>query len=204
MAFFSSSTCLYSVDGRGSPLILKARHVDGLLARCTVPTVVTVATSSLCGVTSDVFVKRKMKPLTVSNLTLAFPLVGLTTTFNSLIKIKTSALISIGLKRGSCRKTGGILKGMLILGMILKLTFALIFVLLLSPVLCFFKTDRGAVSCTHSCVGIVLVKGIVARVCLKLGTILHSSNFPGLTVCTALTSIIVGYMLGPLFVFNFN
>lgn len=203
------SLCLYAlgvvnVAKRGAPATLNARGVKGLLVRCTVPTVVTVATSSLCGVMSDVFVNRKINPVTVSKLTLAFPLVGLTTTFNSLIKIKTTALISMGLKRGSCSATRHILKGMLILGVVVKLTFAVLALVFLSPVLCFFKNDSRAIKCTHSCVGIVLCNGIVARLCLKLGTILHSTNRPRGTVCTAVTAIIVGAVLSPLFVCNFN
>lgn len=189
---------------RGTPATLNARGVKGLLVRCTVPTVITVATSSLCGVMSDVFVKRKIKHVTVSNLTLAFPLVGLTTTFNSLMKMKTTALVSIGLKRGSCSATRQILNGILILGVVVNLTFAILALLFLSPVLCFFKKDRIAVKCTHSCVRIVLLNGIVARLCLNLGTILHSTKRPRGTVCTAVTAMIVGAVLSPMFVFIFS
>lgn len=192
------------VTKRGAPSTLKARDVNGLLVRCTIPTVVTVATSSLCGVMSDVFVNRNIKAVTVSKLTLAFPLVGLTTTFNSLINIKTSALVSIGLKRESCSATRHILNGIFILGVILKITFVVVIVLFLSPVLCFFKNDSRAINCTESCVRVVLLKGTIARLCLKLGTILHSSKRPRGTVCTAVTAIIVGAVLSPIFVCNFN
>lgn len=193
-----------NVAKRGAPATLKARGVKGLLVRCTVPTVVTVATSSLCGVISDVFVNRKMKTVTVSKLTLAFPLVGLTTTFNSLINIKTTALISIGLKRGSCSATRQMLNGILMLGVVVKLTFAIIALVFLSPVLCFFNNDSTAMNCTHSCVIIVLLNGIIARLCLNLGTMLHSTKRPRGTVITAVTAIIVGAVLSPIFVCNFN
>lgn len=194
----------WDVTGAKAPARLKARPVKGLLLRCTVPTVVTVATSSLCGVMSDVFVNRNMNPLTVSKLTVAFPLVGLTTTFNSLININTSALISMGLKRGSCTATRGVLNGMIALGFVVNVKFDVLALLFLSPVLCFFKTDPSAVSCTQSCVIVVLLNGIVARVCLKLGTLLHTSKRPRGTVATAVAAMVVGAVLSPVFVCLFR
>lgn len=192
------------VRGGRTALRLNAGPINGLLIRCTLPTVVTVATTSLCGVISHMFVNRNMKTVTVSNLTVAFPFVGLATTFKTNINMKTSATVDIGLKRGSCTATRGVLNGAVSLGLVVNVKLDVVYLLFLSPVLEFFKTDSRALVCTRRCVIVVLLNGIIDRVCFNVGTLLQTTDGPGRTVCTAVFAIMVGIVLSTLFVLIFG
>lgn len=187
--------------GRGGPRVLNARGIKGLLLRCSVPTVVKVALASLCGVVSDMFVNRNINTVTVSNLTVSFPLVGLLITFYALIKINNTAVSSVHLKRGSASNTRGILKGMAILYIVGSVFCKNVALLFLSQVLFFFKTDRSALPCTHSFVRVVLVKDPIACMVVKLGGVVHTANCPQGTVLSSVLAIKYGVVLTPIFVF---
>lgn len=206
-------SCLYAAWGamaarrvtrRASPHVLKARGVKGLLLRCSVPTVVKVAVASLCGVVSDVFVKRNMKTVTVSNLTVAFPLVGLIMTFYMLVSTNKTAVSSVHLKRGSVRNTARILNGALVLYLVGSMMFNNVTFVFLSPVLGFFNTDPTALPCTHSFVRMVLLNAPIACAVVKLGGMVHTAKCPGGTVLASLMAMLTGMVVTPVFVFRFR
>ncbi len=183
---------------------LNAGPINELLTRCTVPTVVTVVTASLCGVISHVFVNRNIKPVTVDNLTIAFPFVGLSNTFNTTMNINSSALVDIDLNHGSCSHTRLVFNDGVALGIIVNVIFKTIYLVFLSPVLHLFNTSSRALPCTERCARVVLTKGIVARLCLNVGTILQSTSVPHITVKLAVLAIVIGAVLSPIFVCIFR
>lgn len=203
LSFFVRRWEFEHVDG-GSPRVLKGRDVNGLLLRCSVPTVVKVAVASVCGVVSDVFVKRNMNTVTVTKLTIDFPLVGLIITFYALISTKNSALTSVQLKRGSVGKTARVLSRALVLYVAGSFFFKVLSFVFLSSVLIFFNTDTSALPCTHDFVRIVLLKAPVACAVVKLGGIVHTAKCPGGTVVASVTAILSGVVLTPVFVFRFR
>lgn len=184
--------------------MLKARHVNGLLIRCSVPTVVNVAVASLCGVVSDVFVNRNMNPVNVTKLTVAFPLVGLIITFYAVMSTNNSAVSSVQLKRGSLSKTARMLKGALVFYLIGTFVFNNVSFVFLSSVLHFFNTDGSALPCTHSFVRIVLLNAPIACAVVNLGGVVHTAKCPGGTVLASVMAMIYGVVLTPVFVFRFS
>ncbi len=156
---------------------------------------------TLCGIISHVFVNRNINTLTVSNVALAFPVVGVLNTFKVLMKRKATTCASVLLKGGGRRGIHEVLPGTVCVALFLCVLVTLSVVLFLRPVLGVFKNSRTAVPCTGRCLRVLVPNGVLLGVDFSFGGVVHTTKRPVQTVCALLVNTTVGIVLSPVFVF---
>ena len=187
-----------------SPLVLGTESISKLLTQYAIPAIIAMTASSLYNMADSIFIGQGVGPLAISGLALTFPLMNLAAAFGSLVGVGASTLVSVKLGQKDYEGANKVLGNVLVLNIILGLTFTLVFMMLIDPILYFFGASENTISYARDYMNVILMGNVVTHMYLGLNAVLRSSGFPKLAMYATLSSVVINCMLIPLFIFGFG
>ncbi len=121
-----------------SPVALGNESVWKLLLQYAIPSVIAMTASSLYNIIDSIFIGQGVGALAISGLAITFPLMNLGAAFGSLVGVGASTLMSLRLGQKDYSSANNILGNVFVLNLILGLTYSLVVLLFLDPILYFF------------------------------------------------------------------
>ena len=97
-----------------------------------------------------------------------------------------------------------VLGNVLVLNVVLGLAFTLVFMLLLDPILYFFGASENTILYARDYMNVILIGNVITHMYLGLNAVLRSSGFPKLAMYATLASVVINWVLNPLFIFGFG
>ena len=189
---------------KSAALELGTERIRKLLVQYAVPAIIAMTASSLYNMVDSIFIGHGVGPLAISGLALTFPLMNLAAAFGSLVGVGAATLISMRLGQRDYETAQRVLGNVLVLNLIIGVSFGLVPLLFLDPILYFFWASEKTISSARDYMNVILIGNVITHMYLGLNAVLRSSGFPKLAMYATLASVVINCVLNPLFIFGFG
>ncbi len=190
------------MDKQHSSLALGTLPISKLLSQYAVPAIIAMTASSLYNIADSIFIGHGVGAYAISGLALTFPIMNLAAAFGSLVGAGAATLLSLKLGQRDYDAANKVLGNVLTLNMILGISFTVIGLIFLDPVLYFFGASEQTITYARDFMQIILCGNVVTHMYLGLNAVLRSSGYPQIAMYTTLASVVINCVLNPLFIFG--
>lgn len=187
-----------------TPVSLGSENIGKLLTQYALPAIVAMTASSLYNITDSIFIGHGVGHLALSGLTITFPLMNLAAAFGSLVGVGASTLLSIRMGQKDYETANDILGNVMILNMIIGITFSILVLSFLDPILMFFEASPDILPYARDFMRIILLGNVITHIFLGLNALLRSSGNPQKAMMATVYTVLINLVLNPLFIFGFG
>jgi putative MATE family efflux protein len=192
------------MEKKGSPIALGTENVWSLLMQYAIPAVIAMTAASLYNITDSVFIGQGVGALAISGLAITFPLMNLAAAFGSLVGAGAAALMSLRLGQKDYSTANNILGNVFSLNLIFGITYTVIILLFLDPILYFFGASSDTIPYAHDYMIIITLGNVITHMYLGLNALLRSTGNPQKSMYATIFSVIINIVLTPLFIYVLN
>jgi len=185
-----------------SPLALGTENVWHLLLQYAIPSVIAMTAASLYNITDSIFIGQGVGALAISGLAITFPLMNLSAAFGSLVGVGASALMSLRLGQKDYNTANDILGNVLALNLILGISYTVVIIFFLDPILLFFGASSETLPYAHDFMFIITLGNVVTHMYFGLNSLMRASGNPKRSMYSTIFSVIINAILAPLFIFG--
>jgi putative MATE family efflux protein len=189
---------------KGSLLAIGTENVWHLLLQYSVPSVIAMTAASLYNITDSIFIGQGVGALAISGLAITFPLMNLAAAFGTLVGVGASALMSLRLGQKDYSTANNILGNVLALNLILGLSYTVVVILFLDPILLFFGASSETLPYAHDFMFIITLGNVITHMYFGLNGLMRASGNPKRSMYATIFSVIINVILAPLFIFGFK
>ncbi|MDR1743609.1 MAG: MATE family efflux transporter [Dysgonamonadaceae bacterium] len=186
------------------PTELGTEKISKLLYQYAIPAIIAMTASSLYNITDSIFIGHGVGALAISGLAITFPLMNLAAAFGSLVGVGAATLLSIRLGQKDYSSANQILGNVLILNIISGLSFAVVALLFLDPILLFFGASENTLPYARDFMHIILLGNVITHTYMGLNAVLRASGKPEKSMYATLLTVGINMILNPLFIFVFH
>ena len=187
-----------------SPVALGTENVWHLLLQYAIPSVIAMTATSLYNITDSIFIGHGVGALAISGLAITFPLMNLAAAFGTLVGIGASTLMSLRLGQKDYSSANNILGNVFVLNLIFGLTYTVIVLIFLDPILLFFGASTETLPYAHDFMMIITLGNVVTHMYFGLNAMLRATGNPQKSMYATISTVIINVILAPLFIFGFG
>ena len=192
------------MNNQNSPLVLGTESIGKLLTQYAIPAIVAMTASSLYNMADSIFIGHGVGANGISGLALCFPLMNLAAAFGSLVGVGASTLVSVKLGQKDYEGANHVLGNVLVLNVVIGILFSVVFLWKLDPILRFFGASDQTLPYARDYMEIILFGNVITHMYLGLNSVLRSSGYPKMAMYATLISVVINFVLNPLFIFTFG
>lgn len=189
------------MNAKGTPLELGTAPIGKLLLKYAGPAIVAMTASSLYNIVDSIFIGHGVGPLALAALALAFPLMNLAAAFGSLVGVGASTLLSVRLGQKDYESANLILGNVLTLNLVIGISFTVVFLILLDPLLIFFGASGETLPYARDFMRVILLGNVVTHMYLGLNSMLRSAGLPQKAMQATIGTVLLTVVLNPIFIF---
>jgi len=187
-----------------SPLALGTGNVCNLLLQYAIPSVIAMTAASLYNITDSIFIGHGVGALALSGLAITFPLMNLAIAFGTLVGIGASTLMSLRLGQKDYESANSILGNVFVLNIIIGLSYTMIILLFLDPIMYFFGASEDTLPYAHDFMVIISLGNLITHMYFGLNAMLRATGNPEKAMYSTISTVIINIILAPLFIFVFG
>ena len=191
-------------ESKSAATALGTERIRKLLVQYAVPAIIAMTASSLYNMVDSIFIGQIVGPLAISGLALTFPLMNLAAAFGALVGVGAATLISMRLGQRDYETAQHVLGNVVVLNGILGVTFAVVTLAFLDPILYFFGGSEATVGYAHQYMSIILAGNVVTHMYLGLNSVLRASGHPRKSMYATINTVIINTLLDALFIYGFG
>ncbi|MDR1122914.1 MAG: MATE family efflux transporter [Endomicrobium sp.] len=185
-------------------LTLGTANIGKLLTQYALPATMAMFATSLCNVTDSIFIGHGVGIDALSGLSITLPIINLGIAFGQLIGIGAGTMLSIRLGQKDYEAANYILGNVIVLNTIIGTLFSVILLFFLDPILLFFGASQQTLPHAHDFIVIILIGNVVTHMYMGINSLLRSQGYPKKAMTATFATIIVNFILNPLFIFKFG
>ena len=189
---------------KSAALELGTERIRKLLVQYAVPAIIAMTASSLYNMVDSIFIGHGVGPLAISGLALTFPLMNLAAAFGSLVGVGAATLISMRLGQRDYETAQRVLGNVLVLNLIIGISFGLVTLLFLDPILYFFGASEATIGYAREYMTVILLGNVVTHMYLGLNSVLRASGHPRKSMYATIITVVINAVLDPIFIFGFG
>ncbi|MGV8096238.1 MAG: MATE family efflux transporter [Mangrovibacterium sp.] len=189
---------------KGSPIALGTENIWHLLLQYAIPSVIAMTASSLYNITDSIFIGQGVGALAISGLAITFPLMNLAAAFGSLVGGGASTLMSLRLGQKDYSTANAILGNVFSLNLIIGISYSIIVLLFLDPILYFFGASSETIPYARDFMMIITLGNVVTHLYLGSNALLRASGNPRKSMYNTILTVIINAVLTPLFIYGFG
>ena len=189
---------------KSAALELGTERIRKLLVQYAVPAIIAMTASSLYNMVDSIFIGHGVGPLAISGLALTFPLMNLAAAFGSLVGVGAATLVSMRLGQRDYETAQNILGNVVVLNLIIGLSFGLVTLLFLDPILYFFGASDATIGYARDYMTIILLGNVITHMYLGLNSVLRASGHPRKSMYATIYTVVINAALDPLFIYGFG
>ncbi len=186
------------------PTELGSKKIGKLLFQYAMPAIIAMTASSLYHITDSVFIGHGVGALAISGLAITFPFMNLAAAFGSLVGAGASTLLSIRMGQKDYKTANTILGNVITLNVVIGISFSLISLLFLDPILLFFGASETTLPYARDFMQIILLGNVITHMYMGLNAILRSAGHPQKAMYATIFTVVINVILNPLFIFGFG
>ena len=183
---------------------LGTERIRKLLVQYAVPTIIAMTASSLYNMVDSIFIGHGVGALAISGLALTFPLMNLAAAFGSLVGVGAATLVSMRLGQRDYETAQRILGNVVVLNLIIGISFGLLTLVFLDPILYFFGASDATIGYAREYMSVILWGNVVTHMYLGLNAVLRAAGHPRKAMYATILTVTINAILDPLFIFGFG
>ena len=189
---------------KSAALELGTERIRKLLVQYAVPAIIAMTASSLYNMVDSIFIGHGVGPLAISGLALTFPLMNLAAAFGSLVGVGAATLVSMRLGQRDYETAQRILGNVVVLNLIIGISFGLLTLVFLDPILYFFGASDATIGYAREYMSVILWGNVVTHMYLGLNAVLRAAGHPRKAMYATILTVTINAILDPLFIFGFG
>ena len=188
----------------GATARLGTERVGRLLLEYSIPSIIGMVMMSLYNIVDRIFIGQGVGPLAISGLALTFPLMNLAAAFGSLVGVGAATLVSMRLGQRDYETAQRILGNVVVLNLIIGISFGLLTLVFLDPILYFFGASDATIGYAREYMSVILWGNVVTHMYLGLNAVLRAAGHPRKAMYATILTVTINAILDPLFIFGFG
>ena len=189
---------------KGAAMELGTERIRKLLVQYAVPAIIAMTASSLYNMVDSIFIGHGVGALAISGLALPFPLMHLAAAFGSLGGVGAAARVSMRLGQRDYETAQRILGNVVVLNLIIGISFGLLTLVFLDPILYFFGASDATIGYAREYMSVILWGNVVTHMYLGLNAVLRAAGHPRKAMYATILTVTINAILDPLFIFGFG
>ena len=189
---------------KGAAMELGTERIRKLLVQYAVPAIIAMTASSLYNMVDSIFIGHGVGALAISGLALTFPLMNLAAAFGSLVGVGAATLVSMRLGQRDYETAQRILGNVVVLNLIIGISFGLLTLVFLDPILYFFGASDATIGYAREYMSVILWGNVVTHMYLGLNAVLRAAGHPRKAMYATILTVTINAILDPLFIFGFG
>lgn len=189
---------------KGNATELGTQPIGKLLMQYAIPAIIAMTASSLYNMVDSIFIGQGVGPLAISGLAITFPFMNLGAAFGAMVGVGASTLISVKLGQKDYTTAQTVLGNVVTLNVIIGVTFSILTLLFLDPILYFFGASEDTIGYARDYMQIILAGNIFTHMYLGLNAVLRASGHPQKAMYATINTVIINTVLDPLFIYGFD
>ena len=189
---------------KGAAMELGTERIRKLLVQYAVPAIIAMTASSLYNMVDSIFNGHGVGALAISGLALTFPLMNLAAAFGSLVGVGAATLVSMRLGQRDYETAQRILGNVVVLNLIIGISFGLLTLVFLDPILYFFGASDATIGYAREYMSVILWGNVVTHMYLGLNAVLRAAGHPRKAMYATILTVTINAILDPLFIFGFG
>ena len=189
---------------KGAAMELGTERIRKLLVQSAVPAIIAMPASSLYNRVDSIFIGHGVGALAISGLALTFPLMNLAAAFGSLVGVGAATLVSMRLGQRDYETAQRILGNVVVLNLIIGISFGLLTLVFLDPILYFFGASDATIGYAREYMSVILWGNVVTHMYLGLNAVLRAAGHPRKAMYATILTVTINAILDPLFIFGFG
>ena len=189
---------------KGAAMELGTERIRKLLVQYAVPAIIAMTASSLYNMVDSIFIGHGVGALAISGLALTFPLMNLAAAFGSLVGVGAATLVSKRLGQRDYETAQRILGNVVVLNLIIGISFGLLTLFFLDPILYFFGASDATIGYAREYMSAILWGNVVTHMYLGLNAVLRAAGHPRKAMYATILTVTINAILDPLFIFGFG
>ena len=189
--------------GTAVPTELGTKPIGSLIRQYAVPGIIAMTASSLYNMVDSIYIGHipEVGSLSMSGLAVTFPLMNISTAFGTLVGVGAATMISVLLGQKNYKVANRVLANEVTLNIITGLTFTLVTLLWMDPILRFFGASDATLPFARSYMFIIALGNAVTHLYFGLNSIVRSSGNPKLAMGLTLFTVTSNAIMDPIFIF---
>lgn len=188
------------MDNQKATLELGTKPVGQLLMRYAVPTIIAMTASSLYNMVDSIFIGQGVGAMAISGLAITFPLMNLSTAFGAGVGVGASSLLSVKLGQKDYGAAQNILGNTVMLNIITGISFSIISLLFLDPILMFFGASAQTLPYAKDYMEIILCGNVITHLYFGLNALQRAAGKPQLSMYMTIFTVVLNAILDPIFI----
>lgn len=188
------------MDNQKATLELGTKPVGQLLMRYAVPAIIAMTASSLYNMVDSIFIGQGLGAMAISGLAITFPLMNLSTAFGAGVGVGASSLLSVKLGQKDYGAAQNILGNTVMLNIITGISFSIISLLFLDPILMFFGASAQTLPYAKDYMEIILCGNVITHLYFGLNALQRAAGKPQLSMYMTIFTVVLNAILDPIFI----
>ena len=180
------------MDNRQATLELGTKPVGKLLMQYAIPAIIAMTASSLYNMVDSIFIGQGVGAMAISGLAITFPFMNLSAAFGAAIGVGASTLMSVKLGQKDYRTAENILGNTITLNIIIGVTFGVVCLMFLDPILRFFGASDQTIVYARDYMEIILLGNAITHLYFGMNAVLRSASKPRHAMNGGINEMLVG------------
>lgn len=186
------------------PTELGTERIGKLLKTYALPAIIAMTASSLYNMVDSIFIGHGVGPMAISGLAVTFPLMNLSSAFGTLVGVGASTMLSVLLGQKNYDAANKVLGNIVTLNTIIGLSFTVIALVFLDPILYFFGASENTMPYAKEYMTIILYGNVITHLYFGLNGAMRSSGNPKKAMGLTLFTVIFNSILDPIMIFGMD
>jgi putative MATE family efflux protein len=188
------------MDNKQATLDLGTKPVGKLLMQYAIPAIIAMTASSLYNMVDSIFIGQGVGAMAISGLAITFPFMNLSGAFGAAVGVGSSTFISVKLGQKDYQTAENILGNTITLNVLIGITFSVICLLFLDPILRFFGASDQTIPYARDYMVIILAGNVVTHLYFGLNAVLRAASKPKQAMYATIFTVILNAILDPIFI----
>ena len=192
------------MDNKQATLELGTKPIGKLLIQYALPAIVAMTAASLYNIVDSIFIGQGVGPFAISGLAITFPFMNLSSAFGAAVGVGASTFISVKLGQKDYKTAENILGNTITLNLIIGISFSIICLIFLDPILRFFGASDTTIPYARDFMSVILLGNVFSHMYFGMNAVLRAGSKPKQAMLATIFTVVMNIILDYFFIMIFN
>ena len=192
------------MDNKQATLELGTKPVGKLLIQYALPAIVAMTAASLYNIVDSIFIGQGVGPFAISGLAITFPFMNLSSAFGAAVGVGSSTFISVKLGQKDYKTAENILGNTVVLNLIIGITFSIVCLTFLNPILRFFGASDTTIPYARDFMSVILLGNVFSHMYFGMNAVLRAGSKPKQAMLATIFTVVMNIILDYFFIMVFH
>ncbi len=187
-------------SNKKATLELGTKPVGSLLLQYALPAIIAMTAASLYNIIDRVFIGQVVGAEAISGLAITFPFMNLAGAFGAAVGVGSATAISVKLGQKDYQTAENLLGNTVTLNLIIGISFTLVCLLFLDPILRFFGASDATLPYARDFMQVILAGNVFSHMYFGMNAVLRAASKPRQAMMATIFTVVMNILLDVVFI----